>query len=500
MENQRRTGKGKYSGAIALMCTLAVLMIFSVILLFLPEQGGPGGNKLTPTSGPTTADDNPGTAKETLYTAVLLGHDKENKYLTVYDVADCQKKNLVYSGGSTFFDGYGVQVTAGQLEKGGLYLFTVNTKDEVITNGKEAIERTEQTTGSGIWEKTGVDSLVIASDKISFRNQNYRYNEALCVMSNGKQISLADINTKTDIVTVRGKDSEIYEIVVTKGHGTIALKNHEDFIGGTITIGSSKIDTVTEAGTYIVREGTYTVSVVNGEYSGTEQLVVDRDQAVEFDLFQYGRGPIQVCNLTFTVDPLGATLYIDGVKTAYTDGVQLDYGTYKIEFAEGGYDSYTTTLHVDEPTMHLAVYLKEREPTPTEKPTPSPEPTKTPQETLAPEPTEVPDISETPTVPPTMTPTAVPTETPGSTEPSGQMSVSIRDFEKYTLNLEYAIYITEPEGAEVYLDGVYIGIVPIDFEKIIGPYELLIKKKDGTLKRYQCEGMDDDTDSWFVFP
>ena len=80
------------------------------------------------------------------------------------------------------------------------------------------------------------------------------------------------------------------------------------------------------------------------------------------------------------------------------------------------------------------------------------------------------------------------------------MSVSIVGFQKYKLNLEYAIYITEPEGAEVYLDGVYIGIVPIDFEKIIGPYELLIKKKDGTQKKYQCEGMDDDTDSWFVFP
>lgn len=474
MGNQRRTGNGRYSGAVAIMCTLIVLMMFSVIILFLPEQGSPGGSRLTPTAGLTTGADNPGEARNTVCTAVLLGHDKENKFLTVYDVTECQKKNLVYSGGSLFFDGYGVQVTAGQLEAGGLYLFTVDTKNEVIINGKEAVERTEKTDGNGIWEKIGVDSLTITSDKISFRNQNYRYKEAVCVMSHGKQISLADINTKTDIVTVRGKGPEIYEIVVTKGHGTIALKNHEDFIGGTITIGSSKIDTVTEAGTYIIREGTYTVSAVNGRYSGTEQLVVGRDQVTEFDLFQYGRGPIQVCDLTFTVEPLGATLYIDGVKTAYTDGVQLDYGTYQIEFAEGGYTSYTTTLHVEEPTMHLAVYLTEREPTPT----PTTAPTKAPEETLAP----------------------VPTEAPGNTGPSGQMSVSIVGFQKYKLNLEYAIYITEPEGAEVYLDGVYIGIVPIDFEKIIGPYELLIKKKDGTQKKYQCEGMDDDTDSWFVFP
>ena len=490
MENQRRK-RTSHSGAIALMFTLVVLMVFSVAILFLPEGGnGPGGNQPTkkpaqPIGGAVT----PGTVEETEYVAIVLGLDKENKTLSVYGAETGEKKNLVYSGASVFFDGYGVQVTAGQLEIGGLYVFTVNMEDAYISGGKEAIIRSEKKEENGIWEKTGVDSMTIAADKISFRNQNYRYSESVCVMNNGKQIALSDINTKTDIVTVRGKGAVIYEIVVTKGHGTIALTNHEDFIGGTITIGNTKIDTVTEAGTYVVREGTYVVSVTCGEYSGTETVEVVRDTKTEVNLFDYGRGPIQVCDVTFTVEPLGASLYIDGVKTAYTDGVQLDYGTYKIEFAEGGYISYTSTLRVEEPEMHLTVYLKENEPSPTPEPTLAPTVTPTPEET----PDVTPEATVTPTEAPDVTPTATPVPETGS-------SVSIVGLEGYKLDLEYAIYIIEPVGAEVYLDEIYLGIVPIDFEKIIGPYELTIIKKDGTVNKYDCEGVDNETDSWYSFP
>lgn len=490
MENQRRGKRTSHSGAIALMFTLVVLMVFSVAILFLPEGGnGSGGNEPTKKpAGPTGVSVTPGVAEETEYVAVVLGLDKENKTLSVYGVETGEKKNLVYSGASTFFDGYGVQVTVGQLEIGGLYVFTVNMEEAYISGGKEAIIRSEKKEENGIWEKTGVDSMMIAEDKISFRNQNYRYDKAVCVMNNGKQIALSDINTKTDIVTVRGKGAMIYEIVVTKGHGTIALTNHEDFIGGTITIGNTKIDTVTEEGTYVVREGTYVVSVTCGEYSGTETVEVFRDAKTEFNLFDYGRGPILVCDVTFTVEPLGATLYIDGVKTAYTDGVQLDYGTYEIEFAEGGYISYTSTLHVEEPEMHLKVYLKENEPSPTPEPTPVPTETPTPAVT--------PDVTPGATAAPTGTPTLTPTPIPET----GQTSVSIQGLEGYKLNLDYAIYIIEPEGAEVYLDEIYLGIVPIDFEKIIGPYELIIIKKDGTVNKYDCEGVDNETDSWYSFP
>ena len=56
----------------------------------------------------------------------------------------------------------------------------------------------------------------------------------------------------------------------------------------------------------------------------------------------------------------------------------------------------------------------------------------------------------------------------------------------------------------MYLDGVYIGIVPIDFEKIIGEFSITIKKKDGSEYTLDLEGSEDafygSEDIWYSFP
>ena len=81
-----------------------------------------------------------------------------------------------------------------------------------------------------------------------------------------------------------------------------------------------------------------------------------------------------------------------------------------------------------------------------------------------------------------------------------QTSVSIQGLGDYKLATDYAVYIVEPEGAEVYLDGVYLGKVPIDFEKIIGEYTITIKKPDGSTFEYSLNGYEDGMDGWYAFP
>ena len=100
---------------------------------------------------------------------------------------------------------------------------------------------------------------------------------------------------------------------------------------------------------------------VCGKYAGAETITVGRDEAAVFDVFDYGSGPIKKGWLTINIDPLGADLYIDGTKTTYTDGVELEYGTYQFEFAEGGYVSYKSTVLIDRPKQSLSVYLTEQE-------------------------------------------------------------------------------------------------------------------------------------------
>ncbi len=495
-EVRRSRRKKSQSGAIAVMVTLILLMLLSTTLLFLPEekpkkkQNSP---TVTATATPTSAVQPVPETAEAL--AVVLDVDTEIKMLTVYNVEEEEQQKLVYTGATTFYDGYGIQLTASQLEKGGLYKFSIDTKEEWISTAREAVDRREKPENTAVWEKTGVDYVTITTDKISFRGQNYRYKEGICVMSNGKQISLSDLQPSVDVLTVRGIGQVVYEIVVTRGHGHITLKNHEDFIGGVISIGSTRLDSIYENATYLVKEGTYTVRVEHGEYVGTESITVARDANVVFDVFDYGSGPIKKGWLTITVDPLGADLYIDGVKTVYTDGLELEYGTYQFEFAEGGYVSYQATVLIDEPKESLSVYLTEK---PGDETPGDDDPTSDPN--IPDNNSETGGDTTTDNEPPgnNAGTTTGGNDTPGGTAGGIMNSVSVTGM-NYQLNLDNAIYILGPENSEIYLDGEYLGITPMDFEKIIGSYVITVIRSDGAVKNFNCFESDNGEDSYYNF-
>ena len=488
-ENQRRSRRGKnHSGAIAVMVTMIVIILASTALLFLPEEETKT-KKPAPTTAVTPTEGAKQPSREEKRLAVVLAKDTEVKLVTAYDVVTEEEVKLVYTGASTFFDGYGVQISAAQLSEGGLYYFTIDTKEEWILSGTEAVDRTEQKKADGVWEKTGVDYVSITSDKISFRNQNYRYSDGLIVMSNGKRIALSEIEPTMDILTIRGLGQVVYEIVVTKGHGYISLTNHEDFIGGMIAIGSTRVDSVSQESRYMVKEGTYQVSVSHGKYSGTDSVTVVRDETTTFDLFEYGSGPVESGWLTIQVDPLGATLYLDGEKTAYTDGLELDYGRYRLEFSEGGYITYEATVEINQPRQTLLVYLTEAEAV-TEKPEDG-ETTGNPNE----DDTENPEGG-------TGTENAGAQEDNRDEEDQGSStiltSVTIKHM-GYRYNANNVIYILGPEGAEVQLDGEFIGIAPLDFEKIIGSFVITLIGEDGSVQMHNCLEEDNGSDSYYNF-
>ncbi len=487
VENQRKSRKKKKQNLSIVMTFILMAFILGITALMLVPEEQPKKSNYVPTATPKIEMQHIKTEEEVL--AVVLEKDTELKMITVYNVMTEEEQKLIYTGATTFFDGYGMQMSAAQLPAGSLYQFTIDTKEEWISTAKEAIDRSEQKQESGVWEKTDVAYFIIEEDKISFRNQNYRYSKELCVMSNGERISLDNIEPSVDIVTVRGLDQTIYEIIVTKGHGYISLSNHEDFIGGMITIGNTRIDSIAEENKYLVREGSYRVTVDHGEYKGTEELTVNRGETTIFDVFDYGSGPIEKGWITVAVEPLGATLYIDGVKTTYTDGIELNYGTYQFEFTEGGYVSYKATVHISQPQQSLSVYLTEQTGEITgDENDPTNDPETNQNQTEENDPTEDPDNSSDTEY----------DDEQNNESSAVQTSVSIRNL-GYDFNEDNATYILGPESSEIYLDGEYLGQAPIDFEKIIGSYVITVIKSDGSVKNFNCTEKDDGQDSYYNF-
>ena len=69
----------------------------------------------------------------------------------------------------------------------------------------------------------------------------------------------------------------------------------------------------------------------------------------------------------------------------------------------------------------------------------------------------------------------------------------------YALDMNNAVYILGPSGAEIYLDGEYIGKAPMDFEKIIGSYVITVIRSDGAVKNFNCSETDNGSDSYYNF-
>ena len=70
---------------------------------------------------------------------------------------------------------------------------------------------------------------------IKIANAKYTYENPV-VIDNDKFITMEDLAIQ-DELTIRGIDKTIWSVIVTKGHGTVKLKDYEAFLGGSITVG-----------------------------------------------------------------------------------------------------------------------------------------------------------------------------------------------------------------------------------------------------------------------
>ena len=67
------------------------------------------------------------------------------------------------------------------------------------------------------------------------------------------------------------------------------------------------------------------------------------------------------------------------------------------------------------------------------------------------------------------------------------------------IDSKHTISVTAPEGAEVYLDNVYKGIVPCKFTKVIGSQTITLSKTGYETKSYSIDILDDDKNAKLSF-
>lgn len=371
-------------------------------------------------------------------TAVIVKIDKEEETITFFNLTVSRNYTLQYDGTTTFSDKYGQPLSLEQIQEGDIVDVTFLKSKKQLTSLMLSASGWSNTEVSRYRFNTTAHDVTIGEDI-------YKITEDTLIFSQGDRIELMDIND-TDILTFRGIDKTVCSIVVEKGHGYLRLTGDENFIGGWIEVGQNIIRPITEDMLLTVPEGSYQVQISIAGGGGTKNVIINRNEEIALDISDLKIEEPKYGQIVFSLSPATATLYVDGKKVDTSAPVELQYGIHQLIAQESGYDTLTSYLKVGDEAAAIKIEL---------------------------EPTTVADDDD---------------EKP-----------SVSDGNSNIVTGNYQVYVDAPEGAEVYVDGNYIGLSPISFKKEEGPHVITLRRTGYETRSYTIQVDSEDKDVTFSF-
>lgn len=374
---------------------------------------------------------------DSLDEAIIVSVSEGKKEIKFYNLVKGRTYTLTYDGTTGMKNRFGDEIVPGQLAEGDMVRVTF-IKDEKRIKSIQLLETVDT------YQDIDVFEINKAARIMEFKGEQYNLHDNCLVLSQGKSIQLEEIHA-TDCLKIVAADHKVYGITVEKGHGYVRLSGHEAFVGGWIEVGQAVITEVSEEMLLVVPEGTYTLYISHDGVAGSKEVVVSRGEEALVDVADLQTEKIKKTGkIIFTITPTEAELYVDGELTDYSSEVELDYGIHQIKIKADGYHTLKQYIKVGEPTATLNIKLEETEAGEEDK-----------------------DDDE-----------------------EADESVSGNSVSGITSASDYRVYIDAPVGAELYLDGTYVGVVPTNFAKKEGTYVISLRK-DGYQTRSYTLQLDD---------
>lgn len=493
MDGRNKNRKHSYAGGPPKGAVLLVMVLAAVIILAIAafrvaadsrKPASSPGKK--PTPAPTYAASSGETKKDI---GILEYTDTETKTLQIYGVGEEKTLWLTYTSATDITDKYGQAIVAGQLTRGDILEIEYEASGGIARSVAIAKE---------VWEHPYQTGLVVSTkrDMLTVGNRNFIYSDALHIYNNSEMVELSSL-LEQDSVTLKGIGSEVYVIVVERGHGYLTLKEGQDYVGGSILVNNQYISQITEEMKLTLKEGTFEVTVENDDLKATLETTIARDQTTVLDLTEYVRVPDPVGRVTFRIQPIGALLFINNENTFYGQPVELPYGVYTIQVESGGYISYEGVLKVESAASELAVSLPEapveEEPGVTTEPNggqSGENPSGNGQENNS-------SNGGGSGLTGDGSSNGGGTSSGNSSDNSSENITN--DDGSYRTDDDHNIIIYSDDEVEIYLDGDYMGVIEegkAEFEKFIGTFELELVR--GEEKKSYVIQVDDDGED-FIF-
>ncbi len=429
--------------------------VFLLIFLFCIMAIGCGKEKEKPKINQEVTTEK--TAYDEVLDMVLVQADYENKTVTLQDIAGGTRYVLNYNGGTEVNSSYGNPMIMEQLKQGELVRASFVYKDN-------RLRKLEQIKDSWTIEATEEVEIERLENHMEILDKNYMFDDRILVFSDGEVVDLSQIHEK-DVLTFHGIGKKVCSVVVERGHGYVMLQGYDTFVDGWVEVGNKVIRSIKKDMILVVPEGEYKLIVEKNGFGGYKNITVKRDQELTVDISDLKEEALKTGNIRFYIEPEGAALKIAGVERDYAELISLDYGIYKMVVSAEGYEPYEANLTVDSLLRNVKIDLDKIG--------------------------ESDDDSED-----DEKDSDKDTEEEDSKDNEKDTD---KDDEKVTLS-DYKVKITAPSDVEVYLDGEYKGVAPVNFTKVSGTHTITLRKSGYVTKTYTIEIDKEKEDLSMAFP
>jgi hypothetical protein len=435
---------GKHKAYRLVLCG-CIITLFAAVLVSCSSVK----TKRTRTAGNQAAS--PAADTETV-TGVVIQNDTEAKQLQLRDLDSDVVTAVTYGAASLIQNKYQEEQDGEEIEAGVILQAEYRSSDEKLVSASVPDD---------VWEYQDVKRFDFSSDEemLIVAGEKYQYSDTTYFAADGETIEPMEFNSQ-DVLTVRGIGISVYSVVRTAGHGYVRLTNYADFIGGMAEISDSLMVPVSENMLITVAEGKYRLTLCKQGAAATKTVTVRQDKETVVDFSDYQATAKNIGEITFEIEPDGASLSLNGTAVDYASPVTLSYGKYNVTVSLTGYQTYTGVLEVAEASKTIHIDLIE-------------------------ETAEATDA------------TAEPTAAPSASSESDSESDSSTVTKKIDSN--HTITVSAPEGAEVYLDNVYKGMAPCTFTKVIGSQTITLSETGYVTRSYSVDILDDDKNAKYSF-
>ena len=379
-------------------------------------------------------------------TPIVVDKNKDDNTVTFLNLDIGRRYTLSVDGTTKLYDKHGESIALSQIEIGDIVDITFLKSKKHLTSMQLSKEA---------WSYKNIENYEIDTirNEVSIGSEVYKLSENTQYLSEGRSIEKMDLNS-ADILSFQGLDTTVLSINVEKGHGYLRLVNDENFVGGWIEIGQHNIQKITEDMLLTVPEGSYQVNISHNGGGGTKDVVINRNEETALDIGDLAVVEAQKGMVLFSLSPSSAKLYIDGSEVDSSQPITLEYGIHQIIAKADGYKSLTQYLRVGQQSAGIDVVLDK--------------------------------VQEE--------------EDESSSASSSEEDKSEEDVDETDASTNYyKVYVDAPEGAEVYLDGNYVGISPCNFKKTAGSHVITLRKTGYETRSYTVQIDDEDKDISYSF-